>query len=89
MSSDLDRDLLSALWQRQYSKGSPIAHELRTAYGDRWVRFHSLPGSKRYPETEDESHRGATGHSPIESWHQQYLDKTRQATAARAGRGSS
>ncbi|MEV0743290.1 hypothetical protein AB0I51_46950 [Streptomyces sp. NPDC050549] len=31
-----------------------MAHELCAAYSDRWVRFHSLPGSKRYPETEDE-----------------------------------
>ncbi|MFH0522030.1 hypothetical protein ACHBTE_33290 [Streptomyces sp. M41] len=23
-------------------------------YADRWVRFHSLPGSKRYPESADE-----------------------------------
>ncbi|MEU0334737.1 hypothetical protein [Streptomyces sp. NPDC006193] len=23
-------------------------------YVDRWVRFHSLPGSKRYPQSEDE-----------------------------------
>ncbi|MEU2617159.1 hypothetical protein ABZ642_03190 [Streptomyces sp. NPDC007157] len=53
-SSDLDRDRLSTLWQRRYPKGPPIAHELRTAYNDRWIRFHSLPGSKRYPETEDE-----------------------------------
>ncbi|WP_260608936.1 hypothetical protein [Streptomyces sp. WAC 01325] len=54
MSSEMDRDRLSALWQRQFPKGPPIAHELRNAYSDRWVRFHSLPGSKRYPETEDE-----------------------------------
>ncbi|MFF5145856.1 hypothetical protein ACFY6U_40130 [Streptomyces sp. NPDC013157] len=45
---------LSALWQRQFPEGPPVAHELRAAYSDRWVRFHSLPGSKRYPETEDE-----------------------------------
>ncbi|MDV9176790.1 hypothetical protein R6V09_42525 [Streptomyces sp. W16] len=54
MSGELDRDRLSALWQRQFPKGPPVAHELRAAYSDRWVRFHSLPGSKRYPETEDE-----------------------------------
>ncbi|MEV7033161.1 hypothetical protein AB0N99_23440 [Streptomyces sp. NPDC093272] len=54
MNSDLDRDHLSALWKRQYPKGSPVAHELRTAYSDRWVRFHSLPESKRYSATEDE-----------------------------------
>ncbi|MER6839581.1 DUF3885 domain-containing protein [Streptomyces platensis] len=54
MSLDLDRGHLSALWQRQWPMGPPLAHELRAAYSDRWVRFHSLPGSKRYPQTEDE-----------------------------------
>jgi hypothetical protein len=33
---------------------APIAHDLRGLMRDRWVRFHSLPGSKRYPETEAE-----------------------------------
>ncbi|MFC8245026.1 DUF3885 domain-containing protein [Streptomyces chartreusis] len=50
----MNRDRLSTLWQRQFPKGPPIAHELRTAYSDRWVRFHSLPDSKRYPEAEEE-----------------------------------
>ena len=54
MSGGFDRDGLSALWLRQFPKGPPVAHELRSAYPDRWVRFHSLPDSKRYPETEDE-----------------------------------
>ncbi|MGA5078331.1 DUF3885 domain-containing protein [Streptomyces griseoincarnatus] len=27
---------------------------MRTRYADRWVRFHSLPDSKRYPESGDE-----------------------------------
>ncbi|WP_414505237.1 hypothetical protein [Streptomyces sp. NEAU-L66] len=54
MSLDFDREHLSALWQRQWPLGPPLAHELRDAYSNRWVRFHSLPGSKRYPEAEDE-----------------------------------
>jgi hypothetical protein len=54
MSGDLDRARLSGLWQRRWPEGPPVAHELRTAYRDRWVRFHSLPGSKRYPETDTE-----------------------------------
>ncbi|USA01562.1 hypothetical protein NCG97_14120 [Streptomyces lydicamycinicus] len=54
MSRHLDRDHLSELWQRQWPLGPPLAHELRVAYSDRCVRFHSLPGSKRHPETEDE-----------------------------------
>ncbi|MEV0032133.1 hypothetical protein [Nocardia sp. NPDC050793] len=31
-----------------------MAAELKHAYRERWVRFHSLPGSKRYPVTADE-----------------------------------
>ncbi|WP_327119790.1 hypothetical protein OHB12_14515 [Nocardia sp. NBC_01730] len=31
-----------------------MADELKHAYRDRWVRFHGLPGSKRYPGTADE-----------------------------------
>ncbi|MFD8494909.1 hypothetical protein [Amycolatopsis sp. NPDC059657] len=42
-------DDLSELWQRQWPKGPPLADDLKHAYHDRWVRFHSLPGSKRYP----------------------------------------
>ncbi len=26
----------------------PPCYELRRRFADRWVRFHSLPGSKRY-----------------------------------------
>jgi hypothetical protein len=45
---------LAALWRARRPSGPPIAHTFRNTYADRWVRFHSLPGSKRYPESEDE-----------------------------------
>ena len=32
----------------------PVGHELRACAPGRWVRFHSLPGSKRYPQSEAE-----------------------------------
>jgi len=32
----------------------PVGYELRNAGAQHWVRFHSLPGSKRYPDTEAE-----------------------------------
>ncbi|MET7734753.1 hypothetical protein ABZT02_25760 [Streptomyces sp. NPDC005402] len=54
MTPAVDAEHLSALWQRQWPQGPPVAHELRGSYPDRWVRFHSLPGSKRYPGTEEE-----------------------------------
>ncbi|MEU7630489.1 hypothetical protein AB0C34_10945 [Nocardia sp. NPDC049220] len=47
-------DDLLGLWQRRWPRCPPLADELKHAYRDRWVRFHSLPRSKRYPETADE-----------------------------------
>jgi hypothetical protein len=32
-----------------------IPYELKHRYGDRWVRFHCLPESKRYAENEAET----------------------------------
>ena len=41
-------------WNRWYPNCEPIGHCLREAFPDRWIRFHSLPESKRYPEDEAE-----------------------------------
>jgi hypothetical protein len=41
-------------WDHQFPDCEPVAHWLRAAFPDRWVRFHSLPGSKRYPDDESE-----------------------------------
>lgn len=41
-------------WEQAFPGCEPLAHELRTRFRHRWVRFHSLPGSKRYPENEAE-----------------------------------
>lgn len=43
-----------ANWDRCFPGCEPIGHHLRGSFPDRWVRFHSLPGSKRYPEDEPE-----------------------------------
>lgn len=43
---------LTALWQHRWPGTRPISYELRSS--DHWVRFHTLPGSKRYPDTESE-----------------------------------
>jgi hypothetical protein len=45
---------LSDVWQRHLGDAEPVGHLLRDRFVDRWVRFHSLPESKRYPETEEE-----------------------------------
>lgn len=41
-------------WTTVYPQCPPVAYRLRQAYAARWVRFHTLPESKRYAETEEE-----------------------------------
>ena len=43
-----------AEWHMHFPGCEPVAHRLREAFSCRWVRFHRLPGSKRYPETDAE-----------------------------------
>jgi len=50
----LSNDDLSTRWRQQWPGCPPFADELKHCYHDRWVRFHSLPESKRYPDTEAE-----------------------------------
>lgn len=51
---DIDTLALTSLWADRWPMCRPIAHELRHCASDRWVRFHSLPESKRYAENDDE-----------------------------------
>ncbi|WP_344657483.1 DUF3885 domain-containing protein [Catenulispora subtropica] len=39
---------LSTVWRERFGDRAPVAHELPARFPERWVRFHSLPGSKRY-----------------------------------------
>jgi hypothetical protein len=41
-------------WQQWFPDCEPISYHLRARFRKRWVRFHSLPESKRYPENEAE-----------------------------------
>ncbi|WP_443611862.1 DUF3885 domain-containing protein [Acrocarpospora catenulata] len=54
---------LSARWQANWPDCPPVAHELKRFYASRWVRFHSLPESKRYADTPAEAERGAFAYS--------------------------
>jgi len=45
---------LNAAWNSAWPQTPPIAFLLRTFHPERWIRFHSLPESKRYAETEAE-----------------------------------
>lgn len=47
-------DDLSALWRHQWPECPPLADELKHAYREQWVRFHGLPESKRYPDSDAE-----------------------------------
>jgi hypothetical protein len=42
-------------WRQRELEGAPlVGHRLRQLLPQRWVRFHSLPGSKRYPDTDEQ-----------------------------------
>lgn len=49
-----ERARLLAAWEQKWPGSRPAADELKSLFPDRWVRFHSLPGSKRYADTEAE-----------------------------------
>lgn len=41
-------------WHTAFGDCPPVSYMLREWFPDRWVRFHSLPDSQRYAETDDE-----------------------------------
>lgn len=41
-------------WQNHFPKAPPLNYLLRTRYPKLWTRFHALPESKRYAETQVE-----------------------------------
>jgi hypothetical protein len=45
---------LNVIWSENFDGLAPLAYELKHKLNERWVRFHSLPESKRYPENESE-----------------------------------
>jgi hypothetical protein len=49
----VDAEALMTLWDQRWPGRSKVPYELR-GIADRWVRFHSQPASKRYPENESE-----------------------------------
>lgn len=46
----MDPSTATASWNEQWPGCPPIGYELRHCRPDQWVRFHSLPGSKRYAD---------------------------------------
>ena len=45
---------LTERWAAEWPTTPPIGYLLRLNVPDRWVRFHSLPESKRYPDSPEE-----------------------------------
>jgi hypothetical protein len=41
-------------WKLHYPESLPINYVFKQRFSDRWARIHSLPDSKRYPETKAE-----------------------------------
>ena len=50
----VDLEQLSVQWSANWPHCRPVGHELRGCAPNRWVRFHSLEGSKRYPSDADD-----------------------------------
>src|SRR5690242_14685149 len=58
-------DALKQAWNGAFPNIPPIAYRLRTLLGDRWVRFHRLPESKRYADSESEQQTILLRHNQI------------------------
>jgi hypothetical protein len=44
----------SQWFQHPFIKAFPLSHLMREAFPEHWLRIHSLPNSKRYPDNETE-----------------------------------
>lgn len=47
----MDKQTFQRLWALHYPQTPPISYRFKHDYPDRWFRIHSLPDSRRYPET--------------------------------------
>ncbi len=47
-------DNLKEFWESSLENCSVVPDDLKHRFKNRWVRFHALPNSKRYPELESE-----------------------------------
>ena len=47
-------DAFETAWRHAHPNCNPVGYRMRSADAPNWIRFHSLPLSKRYAETADE-----------------------------------
>ncbi len=50
----MTKDEFTALWRTRFPDSVPWSHAFKLDFPKRWVRLHSLPEAKRYPETTSE-----------------------------------
>jgi hypothetical protein len=50
----MTKESFNIFWKNSWSNALPISHSFRHTYPERWLRIHSLPESKRYPDTDEE-----------------------------------
>ena len=50
VAAEISHDF-NEFWRLRFPDCPPLGYELRLAYEDRWLRLHSLPQSKRLPDT--------------------------------------
>lgn len=55
IESDFQRNEFSEVWSRSFGQTPPLGHVLRHDYFQIWTRFHALPESKRYAESDEEA----------------------------------
>ena len=46
----MDEQQFNSYWETWYPDCQPVPHWLRDCYANRWLRIHTLPQSKRYPD---------------------------------------
>jgi hypothetical protein len=56
---------ISEEWKCSFGETPPLGYLCRVDFGDRWLRIHSLPKSKRYPENDLEMQEICRRHNEV------------------------
>lgn len=59
------KNTISQFWESKFPGCPPVGYYLRDVFPNRWVRFHSLPDSQRYPNDESEMVTVLSRHNTI------------------------
>jgi hypothetical protein len=59
---------LTAGWETAWPQAQPQGQRLRCQFPQQWVRFHSLPGGKRYATSPDEQREVLRRHTAVLDW---------------------